>query len=213
MSIGTSHVFNPLTPKSKALPDQRLVRLIVKGKNRSENLQESLCVSVPITGQADVVEHIDSLLPYVVGMVHDAQDKIIREYRINTGAHDVHEDQFNMDKVLAYLADNATGERLSGAMLREWFADEYADALTVWLQALPALSGQNDDTIQHHHNAIAKLIESFADVRFRFTEPQIKMLEAFFSSVEPDTRILQLSARLERQMAELKENSLESLGF
>lgn len=213
MSIGSSHVFNALTSKSQALPDQRLVRLIVKGKNRSENLQESLCVSIPVLGQSEVVDYIDQLLPYVVGMVHDVQDKIIREYRINTGAHDIHEHEFNMDKVIAWLAENATGERLTGAMLREWFTEEYADSLTQWIRELPAMAGATDDTIKHHHNAISKLIESFADVRFRFTEPQIRMLESFFASCEPDTRMMQLSARLEKQKQEQDAMNLESLGF
>lgn len=213
MSIGSSHVFNVLNSKSQALPDQRLVRLIVKGKNRSENLQDSLCVSIPVTGQSEVVDHIDSLLPYVVGLVHDAQDKIIREYRINTGASDIHEDQFSMERVIAWLAENATGERLTGAMIREWFSEEYAESLTSWIKELPTMVGATDDTIQHHHNSISKLIESFADVRFRFTEPQIRMLESFFSSVEPDTRMMQLNARLEKQKQEQDSMNLESLGF
>ena len=75
MSIGTNHLFSPLTKTSKAIEGQRLVRLIAKGKEKHENLAESLCVSVPVTELEEVMSHIDVLAPYVVGMVHDTQDK------------------------------------------------------------------------------------------------------------------------------------------
>src|SRR5574337_11816 len=165
MSIGTSHVFNPLTKDSKALDGQRLVRLIAKGKNKSENLDKSLCVSVPQVTIEQVTEYIDALMPYVVGMVADTQDKIIREYRIESGAAEIHEALFDVPHCVAWLAENATGERLTGDMLREWFSEDYKDACIDWLKSKPALSGLTDEQMGHKFNAVLGTIVEFANPR------------------------------------------------
>lgn len=72
MSIGTSHVFNPLGKDSCALSGQRLVRLIAKanrdGKYASPHLSESLCVSVPRVTEEDILGVVDVLMPHVIAM-------------------------------------------------------------------------------------------------------------------------------------------------
>ena len=101
MSIGTNHMFSPLTKTSRAIDGQRLVRLIAKGENKPEHLQESLCVSVPVVTAEQVAESIESLIPAVVGFVMDTQDKIIREYRIESGHASINEEQFNIAACVA----------------------------------------------------------------------------------------------------------------
>jgi len=210
MSIGTSHVFSVLTKKSTALTsDQRLVRLIAKGKDKPEHLQESLCVSVPITTADDVVSRIDDLLPFVMGFVHDVQDKIIREVRINSGAPSIHEDQFNMSAVLAWLADNATGERLTKEAIREWALEEYSDAGISWLATLPKCQGLGQDELARRWNGMVGILEQFADPRATPAIPQLRAVINFAESVECDTRLTTIANRA----AKMLEKATEELDF
>ncbi len=214
MSIGTSHVFYPLAKLNEAQhADQRLVRLIVKGKNRAENLTESLAVSIPIMGAEQVIERIDDLLPYIVGFVQDTQDKVIRDWRIEYGHESIPESAFSIDAVLEYLTNNATGERLTSAMLKAWFEEEYFEACQEWLRQLPKLQGADDSVISRHANGIRDMFAQFADVRHKFNERQLNMLENFTQSVEADTRMEQIKARIAKQQQELQDakDSLESI--
>lgn len=196
MSIGTAHVFNSLTKDSKALAaDQRLVRLIAKGKNKSENLRESLCVSVPQVTIEQVTEYIDVLMPYVVGMVSDTQDKIIREYRVESGAADIHESLFDVSHCVAWLAENATGERLTGEMLKDWFDEDYQEAVREWLRSKPALNGATDDKIGHVYTVVRDLIVQYANPHFKPNLKQCDMILDLGQSVENDGRMIGIVAK------------------
>ena len=208
MSIGQNHVFNKLDKDSKALAsDQRLVRLIAKGKNKSANLPHSLCVSIPALTAEHVVEYIDALMPYVVGMVADTQDKIIREYRIETGAADINEELFDIPHCIEYLAANATGERLTGDMLREWFTEDYKDATIEWLKSKPALSGATAETLEHKFNAVCGVIAEYANPHWKPTKPLINMILDLGASVECDGRMAQIIAKTEAHQKRMEAES------
>ena len=209
MSIGTSHVFNKLDKASKALDGQRLVRLIAKGKNKSPNLDESLCVSIPVTGTDEVVKRINDLLPYVVGMVQDTQDKIIREYRIESGASDIHEDLFNLDQVVAWLAANATGERLTAEAIKEWIMEDYMEPIHEWLRRLPKLAGAADEVIYARFNGIRDLISKFADPRASFTMPQLRLIQQLGEDIEQDSRMTGIQARVSKMIEDAEKANAE----
>lgn len=208
MSIGSNHVFNKLEKDSKALAsDQRLVRLIAKGKNKNANLAHSLCVSIPALTAEHVVEYIDSLMPYVVGMVADTQDKIIREYRIESGKESINEGLFSVPQCIEWLANNATGERLTGEMLREWFTEDYKEATIEWLKSKPALSGATDETLAHKFNAVCGVIVEYANPHWKPTKPLINMILDLGSSVECDGRMAQIIAKTEAHQKRMDAES------
>ena len=199
MSIGTSHVFNSLTKDSKALTaDQRLVRLIAKGKNKSANLKESLCVSVPQVTIEQVTEYIDVLMPYVVGMVSDTQDKIIREYRIESGANDINEALFDVTHCVAWLAENATGERLTGEMLKEWLDEDYQDAVIVWAKNLPAMVNAPESKVLSVYNIVRDTITQYANPHFKPNMRQCDMILSLCGSVDNDGRMLGIAAKTQK---------------
>lgn len=105
MSIvsNTTHDFIKLDKDAKPMAGQRLIRLIAKGENKHPNLSESLCVSVPRVTQDEVADCIDRLLPHIVGMVQDAQDKIVREWRIEHGRDDLDGSVLSMESVIEFL--------------------------------------------------------------------------------------------------------------
>jgi hypothetical protein len=210
MSIGQNHVFRPLTKDSTALADdQRLVRLIAKGKNKHENLQQSLCVSIPALTSEHVVEYIDALLPYVVGMVADTQDKIIREYRIESGADSINEQLFDVPHCIEWLADNATGERLTKEAIREWALEEYSDAGISWLATLPKCQGLGQDELARRWSGMVGILEQFADPRATPAIPQLRAVISFAESMECDTRLTTIANRA----AKMLEKATEELDF
>ena len=210
MSIGSNHMFSQLTKASKALDGQRLVRLIAKGKEKHENLAESLCVSVPVIELEEVMRHIDVLAPYVVGMVHDTQDKLIREYRITHGHDSINEAEFDMAHVVQWLADNATGERLTAAALKDWFAADYGEVCRDWLASLKSSEGLGADALNHKYNVFESMIVAYADVRHKPSKPQLTAVLTFASVVEVDGRLGQLASKAQRMLDELVKAEAEA---
>lgn len=215
MSIGNNHLFSPLTKDSKALAaDQRLVRLIAKGKEKHENLQASLCVSVPVVSQDAIVNVIDKLLPHVVGMVQDAQDKIIREWRLEHGRNEIPQDVFGVEQVIAWLDANARGDRVSAEYLAEWFMDGYEEIAKEFIQA--AMGGNVTDTvIAQKTNVLREMFTGFASAKYSPSIPVCKAITRFAEySAERggDARMAQYGTKaaeiLARKEAELSANAL-----
>lgn len=218
MSIGTSHVFSPLTKDSKAIDGQRLVRLIAKGKQKAPTLQESMCVSIPVLTAEEVVEHIDTLLPHVVSWLQGVQDKIIREYRVESGAHDVHEELFNVAHCVEWLASNDSGSAYTKEYLTEWFMSDYGDVATEWITARFATLGKvgvSEDVVQSKVNVLRDVIAGWsAGGRYKPTMPQLRMMIAFSGDVECDSVMSMIQAKSIARLEELeKEMSEDSLGF
>lgn len=217
MSIGTSHIFNALTKDSKALPEQRLVRLIAKGKNKSANLSESMCVSVPVLTQEHVIDKIDQLMPYVVGWLQDVQDKVIREYRVTSGASEVHESIFDVDHCVEYLANSGNG-KFTKEYMQEWFMEDYGDVAREWIIARFGTLGKtnvSDNVITSKVNVLRDVIAGWsAGGRYKPSLPQCKMMAAFAGDVECDGIMSSVKSMSEARIVVLEQELNEdSLGF
>lgn len=218
-NISNVHQFSQLNKDSKALAGQRLVRLIAKadknGKYPSENLTESLCVSIPHVSQDAVAEVIDKLLPHVVGLVKDAQDKIIREWRIEHGRNEIPEDVFSVEQVVAWLDANAAGDRVSMEYLQEWFAEEYAAIAGQWI-ADQLQVATTSEVVQQKVNVIRDMFAGWSSPRYNPNIPQLKAMLRF-GAVLGDSMDGRMAGYLERaqQLLVKKEAELASdaLGF
>lgn len=215
--VSNVHQFAPLTKDSKALSGQRLVRLIAKankdGSYPSPHLTKSLCVSVPVVGQDDVVSVIDQLIPHVIGMVKDAQDSIIREWRIEYGREEIPESEFSINQVVAYLDENAAGDRVSSEYLQEWFTDLYATIAAEWISAQLKVDSSAAVVAQK----VTVLRDMFAGFSSPKYSPPIPKLKAMirFCQVAGDSADSRLSgyhdkcaSLLRKKEAELSDNSL-----
>lgn len=218
-NISDRHQFATLTKDSKPLAGQRLVRLIAKGENKSPNLMQSLCVSVPHVTQEAVVECIDRLLPHVVGMVKDAQDKIIREYRIQTGADTVGDHHISMDQVIEWLDANAAGDRVTTEYLQEWFKEGYEQLAHQYIAHIlkvdgPNAAGEYPEIVVQKGNMLRELFSGWASPKYSPNIPKLKAMIAFGQSVPNDGRMSGILVRAADMLAK-KEAELESdaLGF
>ena len=216
--ISNRHQFSQLTKLSKAMDGQRLVRLIAKGENKSPNLSESLCVSIPRVTQDMVADVIDRLLPHVAGLVQDAQDKIIREYRITTGHDGIGDDSIGMEQVIEWLDANAAGDRVSAEYLSEWFKDEYWDAATQYVANaleidMSAASGEVPMVVVQKCNVLRDMFTGWASPKYSPPIPKLKAMIKFAGAIdEVDGRmsgiVTKATVMLEKKVAELSDDAL-----
>ena len=214
MSFGTAHTFKILDKNSSAMDGQRLVRLIAKGKSKSPNLSESLCVSIPVMTAEIVAEHIDTLLPYVVGMVQATQDKLIRSFRVESGADVIPESDFDMKSVLGYLAENGEGETLTAEFIREWFVEDYCEVIKQWILQRPGCAHLPSTEIDKKFAAITDVMTQFASgSKSRIVKPVLNMVLTIAKDVECDARLTQIALTAQRKLDAMNQvnDALEGL--
>lgn len=212
----TTHDFIALTKDAKPLMGQRLIRLIAKGENKHPNLSSSLAVSVPRVTQDEVADCIDRLLPHIVGMVQDAQDKIVREWRIEHGRDDLDGSILSMDSVIEFLDANAAGDRMSTEYLQQWFMEEYQDAALGYICNAMQLDMTPDNVPEvaiQKCNILRDMFAGFSSPKYSPPIPKLKAMIAFAGSVsELDGRmaamITKAKVMLQRKEAELAEDAL-----
>ena len=219
-NVSNVHQFTALTKTSKALSGQRLVRLIAKknkeGNYENENLSGSLCVSVPFVNQDAVIDSIDKLLPHIVGMVQDTQDKIIREWRLINGRNEIPEEVFSVGACVAWLDDNATGERVSAEYLQEWFMSEYGAIAECFIKA--AIDGAAPEIITAKVNVLRDMFAGFASNRYSPNIPQCKAMVRFGAFAadcgEIDSRLSAYAEKAQEiQLKKEAELNTDALGF
>lgn len=216
--ISDTHSFNKLEKNSKPLNGQRLVRLIAKGENKHVNLSESLCVSVPRVTSEEVADVIDRLLPHIVGMVQDAQDKMIREYRIESGREAIQQSVIRMDEVVAWLDANAAGDRVTSEYLAEWFTEEYAEAAHQYIanaMGVDIVNGEVPEVVMQKTAVLRDMFTGWSSGKYSPNIPKLKAMIKFAESVdELDGRMSGLIVKC-RDMLTKKEAELASdaLGF
>jgi hypothetical protein len=214
--ISNIHTFTKLDKNSKALTGQRLVKLIAKGENKSINLQESLAVSIPVVTQEQVAEYIDRLLPHVVGMVQDAQDKIAREFRIEHGREELPQDVIDLDKVVVWLDENAAGDRVTSEYLSSWFKDEYEDAAHQYIahvMNLDIVNGEVPPVVQVKCNVLREMFTGFSSPKYSPNIPKLKAMIRFADSISDlDARMSAMVNKakimLAKKEAEMHEDAL-----
>lgn len=217
--ISNVHSFVKLDKNAAPAMGQRLVRLIAKG-TKNANLVESLAVSIPRVTQDDVADCIDRLLPHVVGLVQDAQDKMIREIRIESGRDEIHQDQISMGEVIAWLDSTAAGDRVSMEYLQEWFAEEYKSAALGYISNAMAIdwspaSEEIPIVLEQKYNVLREMFAGWASPKYSPNIPKLKAMIRFAESVdELDSRMAAMIGKAKVMLAK-KEAELtdDALGF
>lgn len=219
--VSNIHTISPLTKDSKPLSGQRLVRMIAKrtkdGSYESPNLQGSHCVSIPHINQDHIVDVIDKLLPHVVALCKDTQDKIIREWRITHGRNEIPESVFDVAAIVGYLDASATSDRFTTEYLQEWFMAEYGDIAARYIRA--AIDGAAQDIVDAKVNVLRDMFAGFASGRYSPNIPQCKAMDKFrhfVADMEGDTSgKLDMFADKAQDIRAKKEAelSVDALGF
>lgn len=219
-NVSETHQFTPLEKNTRALSGQRLVRIIAKKSKddtyESQHLTSSLAMSVPRIAADDIVAVIDKLIPHVIGMCEGVQDKIIREWRIQSGRNEITQAQIGLDQVVAYLdASGAGNGRITKEYMAEWFAAEYASYATDWFTSR---MGFSQDVAEAKTAHISELFAGFASPKYSPADNLCKVMIGFVDKAvgidNIDSRMESILGRIEKIMTEREEaNSLDALGF
>lgn len=218
--VSNTHSFVKLERNTAPLHGQRLSRLIAKadrnGKYPSSNLMESLAVSVPVVSDEEIVEVIDTLLPHLKGWIAGVQDSIIREFRIEHGRNEIPGEVFSVAACVAWLDENAKGDRVTKEYLAEWFSENYAESCAAWIQSIAP--GISDDLCEAKVNVMRDMISAWASPKASPAIPALKATLRFTHHLASTSGMCarlgaiaqKAAALLEKKESELK---MDALGF
>lgn len=217
-----NHAFVELDKNTTALTGQRLVRLIAKSargtdKPSNPNLPHSLAVSIPYVSMDEVVNVIDKLIPHVIGMVQDTQDKIIREYRIESGNETINQSIIDVNAVIAWLDASATGERVSKEYLQDWFNSEYTDVAKAWINRV-AGGELSEIVIEQKTNLMRDMIAGWASPKYSPNIPSLKAQIRFMSDCVSnecaDVRMTGMMKKAQDMLTKKEQElSVDAFGF
>jgi hypothetical protein len=224
-NISNRHSVAKLEKNSKALSGQRMARVIAKknkeGQYESANLTESKFVSIPIVS-AFTQEQLTALTPHIVGLVNDAQDALIRDAIIETGATSIEDSAISVDACIAYLDDAAKGNRVTGEYLAKWFTETYLEAAMQFVCAMSkfdadALTPDQEVVVMQKCNTLSSMFAGFASGKYSPDIPKCKGMIKFGEFVGVDNQDARMQNFLSKAVKIKTEKELElnsdALGF
>jgi hypothetical protein len=118
---------------SKPLATQRLAKVGYKSSKANPAKYPSICASVPSIDRAAVAIYADSLLPFMVSILENAQDGILKSVYESAGGilSDITDEQISIPACISYLTAEAAGSRLSEDSIKAWFITDCSDNMTV----------------------------------------------------------------------------------
>jgi hypothetical protein len=168
MSITNRHaVVKFVSGESKPLKDQRLAKVGYKTTAKNPAKFPSVCASVPMIPETEIVGAIDSLLPHIRTMLENAQDGIFRSlYEASGGLRtEIGDGELSVSQCVAFLESEAAGGRLTKEVLESWFNANVSDNLTVVIADRLKFEELNEDqmaVVQKHLNSYKGLISSLS---------------------------------------------------
>lgn len=116
-TISSVHTFESFDSKSsKALDGQRLLKVLYKEVSG----RVSVCASVPLIGTINEHDDISALMPHIINMLQDAQDKIARS-AYEAGATAITDTELSVVACINWLDEDSQGGRLTKQAVESWF--------------------------------------------------------------------------------------------
>lgn len=213
-NISNRHQVLPFIAGTSApLSGQRLAKIGYKQTSemtkKGETAPASVCASVPMI-QSDAIEsRIDRLMPYVRGMLENAQDGIVRSlYDSDRSLSAVSDDDISVDACISFLQAEAAGDRLKKETILAWFDSEVSENLTVLVAEKLGFSDLTPDaleTVSRHVKIYRDLIGMLAGGKTILEAKQIRGCEVAISLAVNSDRISEkLTDRLNAMKAPKK---------
>lgn len=151
-NVSTIHDLKPFKAGDKALSGQRLAKVGYKSTKKNPARFKSVAVSVPFILSASINEdHQKALQPYLIQILENAQDGIIRSlYESKDGTlTQVQDSEISIDACIGYLRAESEGNRLTAELIGQWFDSELSDSLMVVLaQKLSFIPADADGEVE-----------------------------------------------------------------
>jgi hypothetical protein len=205
MSITNRHAVSKfVSGESKPLNGQRLSKVGYKSTKNNPAKFPSVCASVPLIPETEIVGAIDSLIPHIRTMLESAQDGIFRNlYETSDGARtELGDNEITVSQCVAFLEAESTGGRLTKEFLDAWFVANVQDNLTVVIAeklGFEDLTPNQMDTVQKHLNSYKGLIGSLSGGATILSAVQIQGVRRAIEVSSVDDSVSQkLIARLDK---------------
>lgn len=151
-NVSSTHDIKPFKAGDKALSGQRLAKVGYKSTKKNTARFKSVAVSVPFILSADLTEeHQKTLQPYLIQILENAQDGIIRSlYESKDGTlQQVQDSEISIDACIGFLRAESEGNRLTAELIGQWFDSELSDSLMVVLaQKLSFIPADADGEVE-----------------------------------------------------------------
>lgn len=195
MSISTRHSILPfVSGQSKALHEQRLVKVGYKSIKNAPLRFPSVCVSVPVISEIPE-DFLESLLPHLVGVLETAQDGIVRSlYESSDGSlREVGDSDISVEACISWLeATRERNGRLTGERIRDWFESEVSENLSVILAeklGFTELGPKEEKVIGKHLGEYKEVLASLASHSPSLDSTQIKSCKAAIGLASSEGKI------------------------
>lgn len=200
---------------SKPFEGQRLSKVLYKTPKDGSVKQQNRCVSIPMLATVSA-EELVQLSPYVLGMMRDAQDSIIKR-RVEDKQSIITDADISFECILAELQDQATGNRLTKEAIIEWFVAENGLGETLMVAIADKLkipATPSEAETKRLNQMVAVYRDSFAQLaggKTAFTpDKATKMRKALELVVDTDDMAKRFDLRL-KKMIEAEEVELTDL--
>ncbi len=182
--------------KSAALSGQRLAKVGYKSTAKNPAKFPSVAVSVPFLSDDSLRENVDSLLPYIKGMVEKTQDDLIRSlYESKDGTLKIVQDhEISVQACIAYLESEAAGDRIKKEHIESWFDRVCAENVFTLIAEKLGYSGdeltaEQTATVDKHVKVYREILSMLAGGRTILTPVQIKSCKTVIDVSEDDSGI------------------------
>jgi hypothetical protein len=182
--------------KTSALTGQRLAKVGYKSTAKNPAKFPSVAVSVPFLSDDSIRESMDSLLPYIKGMVEKTQDDVIRSlYESKDGSLKIVQDhEISVQACIAFLESEAAGDRIKKEHIESWFDRVCAEnVFTLIAEKLgftgDSLTPEQESTVQKHVKVYRDILSMLAGGRTILTPVQIKSCKTVIDVSEDDSGI------------------------
>jgi len=226
--ISNRHTVLTLDKTSKALTGQRLARVIAKknkeGVYESANLTESKCVSVPRIATL-TQDQLTAMMPHCINLIQDAQDSIIRESIIKTGASEIPQESIDVSECIKYLESDASGGRITKEYLQAWFIETYSEAAYEFIASVVCKFGDDFNSytpdqltvIEQKTNVLRDMFAGWSGGKYEPDMPKCRGMIRFCEFVgedQLDSRMEVYKAKAQKRLDQLiAETSVDALGL
>lgn len=215
-NIDTKHNVRPYTSGvTKAFTGQRLATVTYKTDKVSGIKPDSVCVSVPMINQQDVITNQNYFLKHMITLCERTQDGIIRDAH-EAGKIDISDDEISIDSVIAYLEAESTGGRMTKVAATQWFDNVLADSIAV---ALASKLGISEVPTKEESDKIDMLLSDFRNSIGALTAGNtsydngtcLQLKKALSFAPEDDVIAEKFNNRLDTMMKKVPKSLMDSL--
>lgn len=196
-NVSSAHDIVPfIAGKTNPLTGQRLAKVGYKSTAKNPAKFPSVAVSVPFLSDDSLRDNLDSLLPYIKGMMENTQDAVIRNlYESRDGSLKIVQDhEISVQACIAFLESEAAGDRIKKEHIESWFDRVCAEnVFTLIAEKLgftgDSLTTEQESTVQKHVKVYRDILSMLAGGRTVLTPVQIKSCKTVIDVSEDDSGI------------------------